>query len=138
MDKDDVVVEDEDIHDEHSKLNQERHEESNEARRLSLFIVVVHLEQISVQVLIGHVDDTNEEEVQASGNTVPSDELADADWEATDVLLRQVADYDQEREEKGVRQGAHDDSSQLLVHSPVSVIHLDFVPFPRNADNGSI
>ena len=76
MHKHNVVVEDENVEDEHSELDHEGHEETNESWRLRLLVIVVQLEQVTIQVLVGHVNDANEEEVQAGGDSIPGDELA--------------------------------------------------------------
>jgi len=129
VDKNDVIVEQENVEDEHAELDEEGQKKSDEPRRLRLLVVVVKLEQITVQVLIGHVNDTDDEEVKARGDSVPRDELADRDGEAADPFLGQVVDKDEENEEDRVGERTHHHYSQLLVHLPVRVVHLYFVPF---------
>ena len=96
--EDDIVVEDEDVDDEHGELDEERHEEADEARRLRLFVVVVHLKEITIEVLVRHINHTDKEEIQTRGNTVPCDKFAEADRERINVLLGQMANHDEEGE----------------------------------------
>jgi len=63
VDENDVVVEEEDVEDEHAELHQKGHEEPDEARRLRLLVVVIQLEQIAIQVLVGHVDHADDKKV---------------------------------------------------------------------------
>ncbi len=99
VDKDNVVVEDKDVEDEHSELHHECHEESDEARRLSFLIVIVELEQVSIKVLISHINDADQEEVETCCNAVPSDKFADWNWEATDKFIAKLTHHDQEKEQ---------------------------------------
>ena len=82
------TVKDEDVDDKHGELHQESHEEAYEARRLRLFVVVVQLKQVAFQILIGHVNDADQEEVKGRSDAVPRNELANTDREGVDVLLR--------------------------------------------------
>lgn len=111
VDKYDVIVEHKDVEYEHSKLNKEGHEEANKSWRLRLFIVIVQLEEVSIQILIRHIDDTNQKEVQACGHTIPCNEFAHTNREATYELLRQVTCHDKEQEQDCIRCGAHNDNS---------------------------
>ena len=87
MYKHDVVVEDEYVDNEHGELDEEGHKEADEARALGRFVVVVHLEKVTADVLVCHINDTNKEKVQACGYAIPSYKLAHFHREAVDILL---------------------------------------------------
>jgi len=90
--EDDVVVEYEGVEHKESYFGEEGDEESKHSRIACLLIVVVQFEEVSVLVLVSHVYNQDEEEVQTSGKPKPSDKFACQRREAVDVLLRQVAD----------------------------------------------
>ena len=85
--KDYVVVEHKDVEDEHSELDHKCHEKSDEAWRLCLFVIVVEFKEIAIQILVSHIHHTDQEEVEASCNAVPGNELANWDWEAADKSI---------------------------------------------------
>jgi len=58
---------------------------------LRLFVVIVQLEEISVQILVCHVDNANQEEIQTGSDTVPGYKLAQFNREAADFLVRRMA-----------------------------------------------
>ena len=98
MHKHDVVVEQEDVEDEHSKLHKEGHEEADKATRLCLFVEIVHLEEITIQVLICHIDHADNEKVQTGRNAIPGNEFAGFDREAADVGITQLVDKNEKTE----------------------------------------
>jgi len=128
--EDDIVVEDEDVDKKHGKLDKESEEETNETRILCPLIVVVKLEEVSIGVLICHINDCNQEKVKTSSKSIPSYELAQTDWEAVNELLREVADTYHESKKNGIHQRARNDNKQLLGHCPVSIFQFNLIIFP--------
>jgi hypothetical protein len=59
----DVVVEGIDVANEQEEFYQQGNEEPNESRVFSFLVIVVKLEQISVLVLIRHVNDRDQHKV---------------------------------------------------------------------------
>ena len=49
-----------------------------------------------------------------------------------------MAHKDEETEEKCVRQRTHHNNSQLLVHTPIGIVHLDLVPSPAQLNDRSV
>ena len=81
----DIVVKQEYVKYEHTELHKECHKETDETRWLRPFIVIVELEEVAFEVLVCHVDHTNDKKVETGGNSPPSDELANFYREAADV-----------------------------------------------------
>lgn len=124
MHKHDVVVEYEGVEHEESYFSEEGNEESKHSRIAYLLVVVVQLEQVSVLVLVCHVNNQNEEEVQTRGESKPSDEFACQRGEAVDILLSQVTDENCHSEEGSVVQSTHQDDGQLSLEVPIGVLDL--------------
>lgn len=87
MHKRDVIVKYEEVQDQHCQLDHQREEQANDASTLSLLVVVVEPEEITVAVLVSEVHDVTDEEVKHRGESIPRDEFAQLYREAEDVLL---------------------------------------------------
>lgn len=99
MDEHDVVVEYKQVHNQQPQVNDECQEEAHKPRVcIPLAIEEVELEKVSLPVLGGEVDHSNQEEVKYCSKTVPGYEFTKWHWKAVDVFLRYVADQDKKKE----------------------------------------
>lgn len=57
MNKHDILVKYESVQYEESHFSQESYKQTKHSRIVHLFIVVIELEQVSILVLVGHVND---------------------------------------------------------------------------------
>ena len=137
--KHDVIVEDEQVHDQQAQVDYECQEEAHEARvGIRLPIVEVELEEVARPVLRREVYHRDQEEVEDSREAVPRDELAERDREAVDVLLRHVADPHKQQENQRVRQGSKCHNRHFLADIPEGVLNLDLVPHELHLDDRCI
>jgi hypothetical protein len=71
-------------------VNQKSNEKTHKTAVVSLLIVVVQHEKISVLVLLSHINYYNHDEIQNCEQTIPSNNFAKTDREAKNVSVRYV------------------------------------------------
>jgi len=103
VNKNNVVVEQVNIHNQKEKLDQKRDEKPNEATIVGGLVVVVNFEQVTVHLLVAHVHYDNEDEVQAHTQSVPRDHFAELDRKAENVLVSNMINGNKEHEDQRVR-----------------------------------
>lgn len=103
MNKNNVVVEQVNIHNQKEELDQKRDEKPNEATIVGGLVVVVNFEQVTVYLLVAHVHYDNEDEVQAHTQSVPRDHFAELDRKAENVLVSNMINGNKEHEDQRVR-----------------------------------
>ncbi len=136
MDERNIVIKYEEIHNQHSELNQQGQEKSNNTSVLCLLVIVIKLQKVTVSVLIGKVNDINDEKIKDCCKSIPGNYLAKLYWEAKNVRLRHVTDQNHQAETKSISKVAHDNDTQLLKLVPISVFQCDFVKCLQSVING--
>ena len=99
MHKNDIVVEKVDVENQQEELNQESHENTDEAAVIRSLVIVVHLEKVTVYLLVANVHNNNKKEVETGAKSIPGNYFAEFDWETKDPTVCYVIDTHQKHEE---------------------------------------
>jgi len=89
-------------------------------------------------VLKRRIDDSDQDEVKAGRQAVPSDNLAEPHGEAPNVLLAEVTNHNQESENQSVCKCAKRQYCNFLPTVPIGVNQLDFIPLEFNVGNRAV
>ncbi len=128
MHKNDVVVEKIYVQDQQKELDKESYEESDEAAVVCGLVIVINLKQVAIHILIAHVHNRDEKEIETGAKPVPGNQFAELHREAKDPPVGNVIYTYQKHEKQRVRYHTNCDDQHLLIHIPVGVVQLHFVP----------
>jgi hypothetical protein len=82
--KNDVVVKKVYVQNQQKELNEESHEESDEAAVVRSLVIIVYLKEVTIHLLVAHVHNHNKEEVETGAKPVPGNQFAELYREAKD------------------------------------------------------